>query len=450
MRHHTKTLTPLAGTIMAAAALCGLAFAQSGLTTIQDTLFKADGTHFSGSLTIQWSTFDAANIGTIVQQSRTVTVVNGNLLLQLAPNAGIAAPANVYTVTYQSDGSQQFTEAWTVPVSAAPLTVAEVRTAAMTSSGTGGSAGNSTSIPESAVIGLVSDLGQRPTKGPGFGVGAVADINQNGQIETVVGNVGDCVYVDGTAGACGGQVSQFFDAEIPGGIVDGVNGSFTLVNPPSGSSLALFRNGLYMLAGQDYTLSGSTLQFMTAYPPPQPGDTLVANYRIDPSSGDVGGVVGAVQGGASSSGGNSVAMAQVLCSGNGRTTALAAWTSLGTCDIPAASLNPGDRIEVRFNFAHGGSASAFDIQVNWGSTTIVARHGSMQDAAVAGEAEASLGVTGAQVTTESWGTVLSFLPSIVTSAVQSGVQVNILGEISNAGSDSLSLAGYTVLRYPRH
>lgn len=449
MRNHIKTLTPLAGTIIAATALCGLAFAQTGLTTIQDTLYKADGTHFSGSLTIQWSTFDAVNIGTIVQQSKTVTVVNGNLLVQLAPNAGFAAPGNIYTVTYQSDGSQQFTETWTVPVSAVPLTVAEVRTGAMTSSGGGGSAGNSTSIPESAVIGLVADLGQRPSKGPGFGVGAVAVINQNGQIETVVGNVGDCVYVDGTAGSCGGQTSQFFDAEIPGGIVDGTNNSFTLVNPPSASSLALFRNGLYMLAGQDYTLNGSTLQFNVAYPPPQPGDTLVANYRIDPSTSDVGGVVGAVQGGGTSSGGET-ALAQVLCSGNGRSTVAAAWVSLGTCDIPAASLNPGDRIEVRFNFAHSGSASAFDVQVNWGNTTIVARHGGMQDVAVAGELEASLSATGAQLSMQSWGTVLSFLPGIVSAPAQSGVQVNILGEISNAGSDSLSLGGYTVLRYPQH
>jgi hypothetical protein len=51
---------------------------------------------------------------------------------------------------------------------------------------------------------------------------------------------------------------------------------------------------------------------------------------------------------------------------------------------------------------------------------------------------------------QSWGTVLSFLPGIVSAPAQSGVQVNILGEISNAGSDSLSLGGYTVLRYPQH
>src|SRR4029077_14583360 len=92
------------------AAFSGLAWSQPGLTTIQDTLFKADGTRFSGTLTIHWTTFDTASLGTIVQQSTSVQVVNGNLLVHLAPNAAAQAPANVYTVQYQSDGREQFVE----------------------------------------------------------------------------------------------------------------------------------------------------------------------------------------------------------------------------------------------------------------------------------------------------------------------------------------------------
>src|SRR5579863_4886343 len=148
------------------AAFCGLAWGQTGLTTIQDKLFEADGTLYNGTLTIQWSTFDTTNIGTIVQQSTTVTVVNGNLLVQLVPDAAAAAPANVYTVHYQSDGYQQYWDTWTVPVSAVPLTVAQVRTGTQTTSGggTGGSSGNQTQILESGVTGLVADLAQRPIK----------------------------------------------------------------------------------------------------------------------------------------------------------------------------------------------------------------------------------------------------------------------------------------------
>ena len=443
MRLLPRQLTPLSGILLAATVFTGQAFAQSGLTTIQDTLFKADGTRFSGTLTIQWSTFDATSIGTIVQQSKSVDIVNGNLYVQLVPNAGAQAPANVYTVHYQSDGSQQFIETWAVPTSSTPLTVAAVRTGMLTSgsSSSGGAASNSTPITESAVIGLVSDLGQRPVKGTGFGTGAVAVINQNGQVETAVGDVGECVYVDGTTGPCGSQQSQFFDAEIPGGVVDGTNTTFTLANPPSGSSLMLFHNGLYMLGGFDYTLSAQSITFVSGAVP-QPGDTLVASYRIDPTAGNV---VSLTTG---STPAPRTVMAQVLCSSNGQSSSTNAFLSLGGCDVPASAMKPGDRVEVRFNFTHTGTASGFDVMINWGNTTVVARHGSSQDAAFAGQAEASISGSGAQISVQSWGTVLSFLPSIVSSGVQPGVRVDLQGRVATPGSDTLTLASYTILRYP--
>ena len=439
MRLLPRQLTPLSGILLAATVFTGQAFAQSGLTTIQDTLFKADGTRFSGTLTIQWSTFDATNIGTIVQQSKSVDVLNGNLQVQLVPNAGAQAPANIYTVHYQSDGSQQFIETWSVPTSATPVTVAEVRTGTLVS-GSGGTAAGNTTITESAVIGLVSDLAQRPVKGPGFGTGSVAVINQSGQIEAAVGDVGECVYVDGTAGPCGSQTSQFFDAEIPGGIVDGTNNTFTLANPPSGTSLALFRNGLYMLNNFDYTLSGQTITFVTGGVP-QPADTLVANYRIDPVSSNV---VGQITGAASVR----TVTAQVLCSSGGLSNSTASFVSLGGCDVPAAALKTGDRIEVRFNFAHTGTASAYDLTLNWGSTTVLARHGSKQDSAVAGQAEAAINAAGAQLSVQSWGTVLGFLPGILSSPAQAGLRVDFEGRLSLAGTDTVSLTNFTVLRYP--
>jgi hypothetical protein len=435
--------TPLCGTIIAATVLCGLAIAQTGLTTIQDTLFKADGTRFTGTLTIQWSTFDATGTGTIVQQSKSVDVANGLLLVQLVPNIAAAAPANVYTVHYQSDGNQQFTETWTVPVSSQPLTVAQVRVGTVTTGGGGGGAGNSTPIVESAVVGLVSDLAQRPVKGPGFGTGSVAVINQNGQIEAAVGDMGECVLVDGTAGPCGGAASssQFFDAETPGGIVDGVNNTFTLANSPSGSSLSLYRNGLYMSANFDYTLNGSAITFATGAAP-QPADTLIANYRIDPSTSNV------VALNSGSGTGTRTALAQVICSANGLSTSSAVWTTLGACGVPASALRAGDRIEVRFSFTHTGSASGYGVTINWGNTTILARQAGAQDAAVAGQAEAGIAATGAQITVQSWGTVLSFLPAIVTSPVQATVNVSFQAQMAGVTEDSVALTSYTVLLYP--
>ena len=426
--------------VLLLAAFCGLAWGQTGLTTIQDTLFNADGTRFNGSLTIQWSTFDATNIGTIVQQSRTVAVVNGNLLVQLVPNATAQPPANVYTVQYQSDGREQFTETWTVPVSAVPLSVSVVRTGSRTISSTSaGTVGNVTPIVESSVIGLQADLAQRPIKGVGFGTNAVAVVDDNGLIETAVGDPGNCVFVDGTTGPCGQPT--FADAETPGGTIDGTNGTFTLANTPLGSSVMLFLNGLYMAANFDYTLTGSTIQFV-AGAIPQPGDTLIASYRVDTSAG---GNIGALTG---PGGTIHTAAAQVICSAAGTSSSATAWTSLGGCDIPAAGLLPGDRIEVRFTFAHSGTTSGFSLQVNWGPTTILARTAAAQDVAAAGRGDAAITATGAQVSTESWGTVMPFLPGILTAPAQAGLEVTFRAALAQTGPDSVTLTNYTVLRYP--
>src|SRR5580692_1826379 len=139
MRSLRKTLTALSPAILLVSVLCGIISGQSGLTTIQDTLFDADGARYNGTLTIQWSTFDTTNPGTIIQQSKTVQVINGNLLVQLAPNNTAAPPANIYSVLYQSDGDQQYMETWSVPVSTTPLKVTQVRIG--TVSGGGSSSG---------------------------------------------------------------------------------------------------------------------------------------------------------------------------------------------------------------------------------------------------------------------------------------------------------------------
>jgi len=424
------------------AAFCGLAWSQTGLTTIQDTLFKADGTKFDGTLTIQWVTFDVNNVGTVVQQSTTVSVVNGNLQVQLAPNATAPSPANVYTVLYQSDGRDQFTETWTVPANPVPLKVALVRIGTQAISGTGvgtGATGGQTPITESTVVGLQADLAQRPLKGVGFGTNAVAVVNDSGQIETAVGDVGNCVFVDGTTGPC--SQPTFADAETPGGTVDGTNNTLTLANTPLGSSLMLFRNGLYMTPAFDFTLTGSSIQFAPGAIP-QPGDTLTAYYRVDTSA------QGFIVSLTSAGGTIHTVPAQVICSMAGASTSATVFTRLGRCDIPPAALLSGDRLEVRFTFAHSGTSSGFNLQLNWGNTTMLARNGAAQDAAVVGRADAAITAGGAQLNLESWGTVMPFLPAILNAPPQAGLSVDFQVALSQAGSDTVTLTNYTVLRYP--
>src|SRR5437764_5364374 len=187
------------------------------LTTVQDVLYKADGTRFSGSAVIAWTSFDAGDTSVIGMQTLTVPVVNGALFVRLVPTTD-ATPSAAYVVTYQSDGKTQFQEVWAVPPSTLPLRVRDVRSA-MSPGSASGSGGPSTltPIPESAVVGLVPDLSVRPTKGPGYGTGRAALINDTGGIETVVGNLADCVHVDGTSGQCfdTSQLPTYMDAETP-------------------------------------------------------------------------------------------------------------------------------------------------------------------------------------------------------------------------------------------
>src|ERR1051326_4046195 len=96
--------------------LAGAAYAGPPLTTIQDVLYKADGTRFNGTLTISWSSFQAPDNSAIVTQSTTVRVQDGLLRVQLVPTT-TSTPAASYAVTYNSDGRVQFQETWSVPSS---------------------------------------------------------------------------------------------------------------------------------------------------------------------------------------------------------------------------------------------------------------------------------------------------------------------------------------------
>src|ERR1035438_54072 len=111
---------------LAAVCLATSLFAAPPLTTIQDVLYKADGTRFNGTLSISWTSFEAIDQSAIAQQIATVTVVNGNLQVQLVPTT-TATPAAFYTVVYNSDGLVQFQETWAVPSSVQPLRIRDVR-----------------------------------------------------------------------------------------------------------------------------------------------------------------------------------------------------------------------------------------------------------------------------------------------------------------------------------
>lgn len=65
--------------------------------------------------------------------------------------------------------------------------------------------------------------------------------------------------------------------EVPAGTINGVNVTFTLAHTPTGQ-IMLYLNGQYMTpgAGEDYTISGSTITMAAA---PIVGDKIRTNYQ---------------------------------------------------------------------------------------------------------------------------------------------------------------------------
>ena len=412
------------------------ALAQPALTTIQDILYRADGTRFSGTMFIRWNSFTAGDTSNIATAFLELPIVNGSLLVRLVPTTTAAAGAQ-YNVTYNSNGVNQFTEIWAVPPSSLTLRVRDVRI----STGTVvGPAPVITPIQISDVVGLQNELAVRPMEGVGFAIGRAAIINQVGQIDGASGLLSDCVHVDGSAGQCGGSggggfLGNFADSEVPAGLVNGVNTVFSLAFPPSpAASLSLYRNGLLQESGTDYTISGSTITFLLSSAP-QASDLLLASYRYANPNNPFG----------------SLAAAQVVCSSVGLSTTGLTSSSLGSCTLPAALLRSGDRLEIQAGYAHTGSTAGFSAQVNVGGTAVAARSGAASDSLLTAHITFGISMTGQQWDTLSWGSGAVAFQAVAGTASENITQaltIDFRGQMNGTGTDSVVLNNFTVLHYP--
>lgn len=424
-------------TLFAALFLLRSGFGAPALTTVQDVLYKADGTRFNGTLYITWTNFQSGDASMVPVQGLTIPVVNGAFKVDLIPTT-TASPGANYTVVYSSQGKYQFTEKWAVPPSTLPVRVRDIRIATGTQVGI--SPPVLTQIVISDVTGLPNELSIRPSKGVAFQPARAAVINTSGQLDAASGNLSDCVRVDGTSGPCGtssgGSGSfSFADGETPAGIVDGVNSGFGLAGAPSpAASLALYRNGLYMRGGGvDYTLNGSSITFVPAAIP-QPGDVLAASYRTVAAAGPLA----------------AYSTPEVICSAAGGTTAAATPASLGTCTIRAGVLRPGDRILVEYDFGHQGSQSSFAAQVAWGNSTIAALSAAAGDSVLAGKSSLAVIDTGAQWSTQGWtgAGVMSASAGLAPDSTAASLTIRFSGSVSAASGDMLALRNFTVTRQP--
>jgi hypothetical protein len=100
--------------------MSGMSFAQAvSTTTVQGTVYLANGQPGSGTLVLSWPSFTTASGQLVVAGSTTVTIApDGFVSVNLAPNQG-ATPTGLYytAVYYLSDGSSN-TQYWVVPAAA--------------------------------------------------------------------------------------------------------------------------------------------------------------------------------------------------------------------------------------------------------------------------------------------------------------------------------------------
>lgn len=426
-------LTRLSLTVLTA-LITGALWAAPPLTLIRDTVYKADGSRFTGQVIVEWRSFEAADTSFIGRQRLQFNVVDGLLSVKLVPTT-TASGAAYYSVHYIADGRIQFAENWAVRPSVDSLRVRDIRISdPLMGPSLPGSGTTPGEVTIADVDGLQAELDVRVRKGASYTPGAAAVINAQGELIAASGNASDCVRVDGSSGPCGsgggsGVFGTFVDGETPSGFINGSNSVFQLSQLPNPtSSLLLYRNGMLQKQGLDYSISSQTIAFISGAIP-QSGDILLASYRTAGSGGT---------------------LTQVLCTGQGGSTSAASLQSLGTCAIPAGLLRPGDRIEILYDLAHGGSTTGFSFDVRWGATTVGARTVTAGTSLVTARATAGVHTTGAQLSSQSWGTGQSILSDLIASSddINSALTVDFRAAMSAVTTDSVALKNFTVVRYP--
>ncbi|HEY1254625.1 MAG TPA: glycosyl hydrolase family 28-related protein, partial [Terracidiphilus sp.] len=114
--------------VLMSMALCGAAGAQAfSTTTVQGTVYLANGQPGSGTLVVSWPSFTTAGGQLVTADSTTISIApDGFVSVSLAPNQGSTPAGQYYTaVYYMSDGSTS-TQYWVVPA-AAQATLGQVQ-----------------------------------------------------------------------------------------------------------------------------------------------------------------------------------------------------------------------------------------------------------------------------------------------------------------------------------
>ncbi len=135
MKHTNQKLgIPGVCLVLCALMLCGPATAAGpavATTTVQGTVYMANGTTGSGTLQLNWPAFTTAANQAVAAGRTNVTIgSDGFVSVKLAPNVGATPAGLYYTAVYHLSDGTTSTEYWVVPA-AAQAALAQVRATVM-------------------------------------------------------------------------------------------------------------------------------------------------------------------------------------------------------------------------------------------------------------------------------------------------------------------------------
>ncbi len=223
------------------------------LTTISDTVYRADGTAASGTVLISWPSFQTAEGDAVAAGDLSVTIGPlGAFTAQLVPNVGASPAGTYYVVVFQLDDGTVRTEYWAVPATS-PTTIAAV----LTTPGTGfGNLAATQQYVNTAVANRALDAtvvhvagAETITGTKQFAVSpalpapaGASDAANKGYVDAAVANVGSGAYVAIAGGTMTGPLTLPADPAAPNQAADrhyvdsGLSVKADLVNgtvPPS-------------------------------------------------------------------------------------------------------------------------------------------------------------------------------------------------------------------------
>jgi hypothetical protein len=101
--------------------------AQINTTTVQGTVYRADGTPATGTLLVSWSAFTTPQNQAVAAGTANTTIgADGFVSLNLTPNANALPSGSYYTATYHLNDGTVNQEYWVIPASAS-ASIAAVR-----------------------------------------------------------------------------------------------------------------------------------------------------------------------------------------------------------------------------------------------------------------------------------------------------------------------------------